>query len=97
VRLQAPRVRTENRWALGKFSGEFALGTLTFGSSNLVYFCEPTLRTRLHMSVCGPSRHLARRNEMPGVEVIAELAQPFWNVTNDQNATFAAHPPIEAI
>jgi hypothetical protein len=44
----------ENGWALGKFAGGFAQARrLTLGSSNLVYFCEPTLRTQLHMSVCG--------------------------------------------
>ena len=47
--------------ALGKFGGEFAQGTQTYvGSSNLVYFREPTLRTQLHMSVCGPERRLLR-------------------------------------
>jgi hypothetical protein len=54
MRLQVPRVRVENGWALGKFAGGFAQARrLTLGSSNLVYFCEPTLRTQLHMSVCG--------------------------------------------
>jgi hypothetical protein len=49
-----PRVRVENGWALGKFAGGFAQARrLTLGSSNLVYFCEPTLRTQLHISVCG--------------------------------------------
>ena len=90
-------MRTKNNLALGKFGGEFAQGPLTFASSNLVYFCEPTLRTRLHMSGRGPSRHLVRRNETSGVEVIAEVPHPFCDVANDQNATFAAHPPIEAI
>ena len=48
-----------NGWALGKFAGEFAPARrLTLGSSNLVYFCEPTLRTQLHMSVCGPKRSI---------------------------------------
>jgi hypothetical protein len=56
-----PRVRMANGWALGKFAGEFAPARrLTLGSSNLVYFCEPTLRTQLHMSVCGPERRLLR-------------------------------------
>jgi hypothetical protein len=54
TRLQVPRVRVENGWALGKFAGGFAQARrLTLGSSNLVYFCEPTLRTQLHISVCG--------------------------------------------
>ena len=59
MRLQVPRVRMENGWALGKCAGDFAQARgLTLGSSNLVYFCKPTLRTQLHMSVCGPrSRH----------------------------------------
>ncbi len=44
----------ENGWALGKFAGEFVQAPrLTLGSSNLVSFCEPTLPTQLHMSVCG--------------------------------------------
>ena len=39
MRLQAPRVRVENGWALGKFAGGFAQACrLTLGSSNLVYF-----------------------------------------------------------
>ena len=39
VRLQVPRVRMANGWALGKFAGEFAPARrLTLGSSNLVYF-----------------------------------------------------------
>jgi hypothetical protein len=47
-----------NGWALGKFAREFAPARrLTLGSSNLVYFLR-ALRTQLHMSVCGPSRHL---------------------------------------
>ena len=42
MRLQVPRVRVENGWALGKFAGGFAQARrLTLGSSNLVYFCEP--------------------------------------------------------
>jgi len=53
MRLQVPRVCMENGWALGKFAGDFAQARrLTL--SNLVYFCEPTLRPQLHMSVCGP-------------------------------------------
>jgi hypothetical protein len=36
-----------------KVSGAAQARRLTLGSSNLVYFCEPTLRTQLHMSVCG--------------------------------------------
>ena len=30
VRLQVPRVRMANGWALGKFGGEFAQGTQTY-------------------------------------------------------------------
>jgi hypothetical protein len=30
VRLQVPRVRMANGWALGKFAGEFAQGTQTY-------------------------------------------------------------------
>ena len=42
MRLQVPRVRVENGWALEKFAGGFAQARrLTLGSSNLVYFCEP--------------------------------------------------------
>ena len=57
----------ENGWALGKSPGEFAQARrLTLGSSNLVYFCEPTLRTQLHMSVCvqwlGASLSAMQRN-----------------------------------
>jgi hypothetical protein len=59
MRLQVPRVRVENGWAPAKFAGGFAQARrLTLGSSNLVYFCEPTLRTQLHMSVCGTYRTL---------------------------------------
>ena len=44
-----------NGWALGNFAGEFAPARrLTLRSSNLVYFREPTSRTQLDMSVCGP-------------------------------------------
>ena len=47
-----------NGGALGKFGGELPRARrLTWGSAKLVYFLEPTLRTQLHMSVCGPSRH----------------------------------------
>jgi hypothetical protein len=61
VRLQVPRVRVANGWALGKFGGEFARARrLTLGCSNLVYFCEPTLRTQLQMSACGTKRTLPR-------------------------------------
>ena len=97
VRLQAQGVRTKNNLALGKVRRRVRPGPASFASSNLVYFCEPTLRTRLHMSGRGPSRHLVRRNETSGVEVIAEVPHPFCDVANDQNATFAARPPIEAI
>jgi hypothetical protein len=39
-------------WALGKLGGEFAQVTqIALGSSDPVYFCEPTLRTQLHMAV----------------------------------------------
>jgi len=94
VRLQVPGVRTENRWAPEKFGGEFAQGTLTFGSSNLVYFCEPTLRTRLPISGWGPSRQLVRRNEMSGVEVVAEVTQPFCDVENDPQRDFNVVKPV---
>ena len=53
MRLQVPRVRVENGWALGKFAGGFAQARrLTLGSSNLVHFREPILRTQRDMSVC---------------------------------------------
>ena len=64
LRLQVPGVRMAKGWALGKFGDEFGPGTQTYagapwariiwqslrlGSSNLVYFCEPALRTVLHV------------------------------------------------
>jgi hypothetical protein len=50
------------RLQLRRLAGEFAQVTqLALGSSNLVYFCEPTSRTQLHMSVCVPFSNLARR------------------------------------
>ena len=45
VRLQVPRVRMANGWALGKFAGEFAQGTQTYvgqlqsGLFLRAYFC----------------------------------------------------------
>ena len=62
VRLQVPRVawRTAGRWENSPASSPRSR-RLALGSSNLVYFCEPTLRIQLHMSVCGPnatSRHV---------------------------------------
>ena len=49
-----------NGWALGNFAGEFAPARrLTLRSSNLVYFREPTLRTQLDMSVCGPKPNMS--------------------------------------
>jgi hypothetical protein len=57
VRLQIPRAAW--RWESSAASSPRAR-RLTLGSSNLVYFREPTLRTQLHMSVCGPERRLLR-------------------------------------
>ena len=58
-----------NGWALGKFGGEFAQGTRTYvGSSNLVYFREPTLRTRLDVSVWPTASDIAVQANV-GVQV----------------------------
>ena len=74
MRLQVPRVRMENGWALGKFAGEFAQARrLALGSSNMVYFCEPTLRTQLHMSVCGRKAVVEIDLDLPGRPAFACL------------------------
>ena len=46
---------------------------LALGSSNLVYFSEPTLRTQLHMSVPGPKRQFLHRNHTSEVGGEADM------------------------
>jgi hypothetical protein len=69
VRLQVPGVRMANSRALGKFGGEFAQGTQTYvGQRRLVYFREPTLRTRLDVSVWPTASDIAVQANV-GVQV----------------------------
>jgi len=38
LRLQVPRVRMANGWALGKFGGEFGQGTQTYAGAALARY-----------------------------------------------------------
>ena len=92
MRLQVPRVRMENGWALGKFAGEFAQARrLTLGSSNLVYFCEPTLRTQLHISVCGLNVVCCETAIGPELGAKRKCRARAQNVADDPSATLAVH------
>jgi len=92
MRLQVPRVRVENGWALGKFAGGFAQARrLTLGSSNLVYFCEPTLRTQLHISVCGLNVVCCETAIGPELGAKRKCRARAQNVADDPKPTFAQY------
>ena len=91
MRLQVPRVRMANGWALGKFAGGFAQARrLTLGSSNLVYFCEPTLRTQLHISVCGLNVGCCETAIGPELGAKRKCRARAQNVADDPTLPFAA-------
>ena len=82
----------ENGWALGKFAGGFAQARrLTLGSSNLVYFCEPTLRTQLHISVCGLNVVCCETAIGPELGAKRKCRARAQNVADDPSATLAVH------
>ena len=74
VRLQVPGVRMANRWALGKFGGEFAqvaqtyVGQLQSGLFLRAYFAYTASHIRLW-----PERRLRRDSNRSGIGGKAEV------------------------
>ena len=74
MRLQVPRVRVENGWALGKFAGEIRPGTQTYvgqlqsGLFLRAYFAYTASHVRLW-----PERRLLRDSNRSGIGGKAEV------------------------